>query len=956
MKRKLGRKAIKLRNKLIFLIVVLVLFCAFFFSNNNRNENVVNYSKETQELIKSASAIKDNTEAKTYYVSEEGTSSDGTDINNPMSLKIANTKTFYENEKVLFKCGDTFYGQLNFNFNVSDGGYLYIGSYGKGEKPIISGANILINNNAWVLEDKLYKIDLSNYSNFLGIGETYWEPYNVGFLEDEKGNIYGSRKKSKDSIEKEYDYYCENNYLYIKSSKNPSDKLGKIKFNIRINLISLSSNMIIEGLNIQNTGAHGIVKKNSKIENIYIKDCVIKNVGGSVQALNSFLRYGNGIEIWNQGENILVEKNIFKNIYDAGFTFQGNDVEDGFKNINASQNIFMNCTYSIEIFCRNDKLNDNGIKNGIKNCNIKDNVSINQGNGWGYNVRTDKSVAAEVVLWDLPEGKTQLSIVNNKYFNSLRLSYIWQYNSCKRVYIDSVQNDENYNFINEKTLLINSLGKYDEREILKQYNKEQNSTFRTLSESELNLVSNTSILESDDYDLIKDYYINLEKEFAYTDSKKETLDNYLEFKTSYKSKLSNEELTAIENIENYLKNTTLSNLNESELKEQIDKNYLIGNNLITRYKSKEITDKDLYDMLSELSNIGKTYSNIYKETTSNEDVTNQITETSKLLENNIDLNLQYPEALLIESKSANQSDLTIEKIRATALVNWAKEVTNIYINNHISSNPITHTYSETNLTNKNVKVTLNIGQDSTITNNDGKNEITFTQNGEYIFHITRRGRELTYTVTVNNIDKTSPTISGIENRKIYQEAVTPKITDENLQEVIITFDGEQIPYKENMTLSDAGIYVITAKDKAGNETIMTISIISKENEDYQVTNTEVKNIASETTLETFKEKLNANIDYKIYRQENENQKEITSKDKIATGDILQIDGGSKYTLIVKGDCNKDSVADIMDIIKLRKAIVGEVTFENSEEMAADVNDDNSYDIMDVIRMRKNLVQ
>ena len=89
---------------------------------------------------------------------------------------------------------------------------------------------------------KIYKIDLSNYSNFSGIGKTYWEPYNIGFLEDEKGNIYGKRKKSKELLEDENDFYCENNYLYMKSTINPSQKFGKIKFVSRNNLVVVFSN------------------------------------------------------------------------------------------------------------------------------------------------------------------------------------------------------------------------------------------------------------------------------------------------------------------------------------------------------------------------------------------------------------------------------------------------------------------------------------------------------------------------------------------------------------------------------------------------------------------------------------------------------------------------------------------------------------------------------------------
>ena len=97
----------------------------------------------------------------------------------------------------------------------------------------------------------------------------------------------------------------EDNYLYIKSDRNPSEKLGNIKIIPRNDLVKISSNTIVDGLNIQYTAAHGISKSEDTIENVYIYDCIIQNIGGSVQNSNTFTRYGNGIEFWNQGKNMI---------------------------------------------------------------------------------------------------------------------------------------------------------------------------------------------------------------------------------------------------------------------------------------------------------------------------------------------------------------------------------------------------------------------------------------------------------------------------------------------------------------------------------------------------------------------------------------------------------------------------------------------------------------------------
>ena len=112
---------------------------------------------------------------KTYYVSADGTSSDGTDINNPMSLNTANSKTYEGNERILLKRGDTFYGTLKLKaIDDNRNGTLYIGSYGSGEKPIISGANILTNPSEWQLvNNQIYRLNMANESSFIGIGYDY---------------------------------------------------------------------------------------------------------------------------------------------------------------------------------------------------------------------------------------------------------------------------------------------------------------------------------------------------------------------------------------------------------------------------------------------------------------------------------------------------------------------------------------------------------------------------------------------------------------------------------------------------------------------------------------------------------------------------------------------------------------------------------------------------------------
>lgn len=421
---------------------------------------------------------------KIYYISSNGISNDGIDINNPMSLEKANTKKFNSNDKILFKRGDTFFGQISFNVNSQKGREVVISSYGNGNIPIISGAKILNKKSGWILYDEknsIYRIDLTDFKNFDGIKTNDSNSCNIGFLEDDQGNKYYNRKQFLENLNTNFDFYCDNiQYLYIKSEINPYDKIGTLKASTRIDLVRLSSNIKISSLRICYTGAHGIVKKDNLIDNVLIENCIIENIGGSVQVINNFTKYGNGIEFWNQASNIVVNNNIIREIYDAGFTIQGNTTNTGFENIQCYQNVIQACTYPIEIFCRNK--NNENIEIGIKKCEIYNNYIINQGRGWGYQARPDKDSAALLVLWTLEGPNKSLNLYNNINYNSKRMVYSYQQRITPDLFKKSIVSDYNKIFLNTDTNLVNNEGSYNNKNILKEYGVETNSHFEVIND------------------------------------------------------------------------------------------------------------------------------------------------------------------------------------------------------------------------------------------------------------------------------------------------------------------------------------------------------------------------------------------------------------------------------------------------------------------------------------------
>lgn len=134
-------------------------------------------------------------------------------------------------------------------------------------------------------------------------------------------------------------------------------------------------------------------------------------------------------------------------------------------------------------------------------------------------------------------------------------------------------------------------------------------------------------------------------------------------------------------------------------------------------------------------------------------------------------------------------------------------------------------------------------------------------------------------------------------------------------------------------IEEEGIYKIVAIDKAGNTTSVSFQIVEPSDEDYKFKEDKILNISADTNKEKFSQMANIDGNYKIIR----NSKELTEEESIATGDILQMESGQEYKLIVKGDVNSDEVVNIKDIIELRKYLLMRNNLNEVEQVAADTD-------------------
>ena len=106
-----------------------------------------------------------------------------------MNFYTLNSKQFITGDKILFKRGDTFYGQLKLKNIIVDNNVLTLSSYGdqKKGKPIITCYKIVNKNESWEKErDLIYRVDLTNHNKFIGVNANQRESTSIGFVESSK--------------------------------------------------------------------------------------------------------------------------------------------------------------------------------------------------------------------------------------------------------------------------------------------------------------------------------------------------------------------------------------------------------------------------------------------------------------------------------------------------------------------------------------------------------------------------------------------------------------------------------------------------------------------------------------------------------------------------------------------------------------------------------------------------
>ena len=316
----------------------------------------------------------------TYYISEKNGNDDNDGKTPETALKTITglyKKLRFPGKgtTILFERGGTYRGQIT----VTTG--LTYGSYGEGDKPIISGSKKnYADASLWEETDvkNIYKLK----ENITNAGIIVFD-----HADDAHGNyddlygqnrIFGKNITSYIELSKDLEFFSCNNIFYLCSTEgNPGARFKDIEIGTRIDVFDgAADDIVIDNVHVKHTGAHGVGLGSGK--NVVVTNCEFSWLGGSL--LGSYgettTQYGNAVELYGNCDGFYVTNNWMWQIYDTGITHQGKNLN--MKNIEYTGNLIEYCHWAIECW-----MTQPDSKGSLHNYLAHYNVLRNGGYGWG---------------------------------------------------------------------------------------------------------------------------------------------------------------------------------------------------------------------------------------------------------------------------------------------------------------------------------------------------------------------------------------------------------------------------------------------------------------------------------------------------------------------------------------------------------------------------------------------
>lgn len=245
------------------------------------------------------------------------------DGHSPETARLTYTDLAIEpGDTVLFKRGgwirDCLYRKAG-----APGKPITYGAYGEGENPVFIGS-----------------VDVSDPAQWKEVRTHVWQYQ--GTLDSEACNFIFDDGRIGGTLRWEESYLCAQGDWYDSTmgyrenghGEKPEQKVflysvgnpGKVYSHIECatwghRWMSVNQNWTVtEDLCFWGSGVHGMA---GGADNVVIRRCSFCFIGGAVWNRQLGIRFGNAIEFWDHGENILIEDCYFNNIYDSAITQQG---------------------------------------------------------------------------------------------------------------------------------------------------------------------------------------------------------------------------------------------------------------------------------------------------------------------------------------------------------------------------------------------------------------------------------------------------------------------------------------------------------------------------------------------------------------------------------------------------------------------------------------------------------
>lgn len=311
---------------------------------------------------------------KAYYISNNGSDSNsGTSPDKPWKSLSKITSSIagksYSTVTIFLERGSTFRGQLPLY------SYTNYAAYGEGEKPKIYGSAKDYADVTWTKSstyDNIWELNMGSNSKDVGsIVFNHGEKVAFRIISTTKNDSTYSldslnthfSKMFSDKYDKDLTFIYYDKKVYLRSDNgDPSTLFDSIEITDRgfgASIMYNPTNLLLQDVTIENLclkySNFGIVTGTKGSKNVIMRNLEIGYIGGCMTDDYS-RRWGNGIEVWANSEYVTIEDCWVYQCYDAGITNQcttniyAPNVYNWFDHITFDGNLIEFCQYNIEFF------------------------------------------------------------------------------------------------------------------------------------------------------------------------------------------------------------------------------------------------------------------------------------------------------------------------------------------------------------------------------------------------------------------------------------------------------------------------------------------------------------------------------------------------------------------------------------------------------------------------------